>query len=77
MVNRRTSFVEYWSTIWWIAFFETFDPQCWIRDQKYGSERESKTSGDFSGKDNILWHSEIGSKLIRVSTDIAFNIKIL
>jgi len=41
------------------------------------SERESKTSGNFSGKDNTLWHSEIGSKLIRVSTDIAFNIKML
>lgn len=76
-MNRGTSFVEYWSTIWRIAFFETFDPQCRRRDQKYGSERESKTSGDFSGKDNIPWHSEMGSKLVRVSTDIALNTKVL
>lgn len=44
MLNRGMSFVEYWSTIWWIAFFETFDPQ--RRDWKYRSKRESKTSGN-------------------------------
>lgn len=41
------------------------------------SERESKTGGDFSGKDNTPWHSEMDSKLVRVSIDIALNIKVL
>jgi len=56
-----TSFVEYWSTIWWIAFFETFDPQ-WRRDQKYESEREriedqwrSRKKITYRSRRNRLW----------------------
>jgi len=70
MVNWGALFVEYWSTIW-IAFFETFDPLRG-KDQKYGSDRESRRPVEISKQYNI--RHGVGSELSLVFSSM-FNIK--
>ena len=65
-----TSFVEYWSTIWSIAFFETFDTP-WRRDQRNTKARENQRPMEILEEDNIPWH-EIDFESVRVFTNIAF-----